>query len=557
MINFLGSPVTDKETHRGVTTSSTTSSAAAAAADASNSSDGGNGIGGGGLKFGLSSMQGWRAHMEDAHIAEGQLYAMRMTTSTSTTMTDADTDASGNTGGGGATGISGNSGSGATTGGDSVSSKVIPVPDHALFAVFDGHGGTFAAQYAGSNFLRILSHQPKWIEYAQSLSAVASSSSSSVTATTAVTASSGSTTPTTPTPAAAKMDPHRRQLLKDAFKQAFVETDYEIALAFRGHPHPHANRPYHIHQQAPQAQEDNKSSGDDGNNTAPMEEDTSSAGEVGGGSAAGGGATPILQAASRAAAQHVSAREDDGDSGTTACIVLMTPTSMVCANAGDSRAVYSVSTSSWSTSATAEATTTTTDGPPSSPQAAAAAVQPTPRKHIQRYPPHAAIPLNFDHKPDDPLEEGRIRRAGGYVARGRVEGDLAVSRGLGDFRFKEMATVLRNMNVTTTAAAGDNSGSGGGDDENDNDSNNGASMMKTIRPPGDQIVSPIPDIIIHTRDNDMDEFVIVACDGIWDVRSNQDCVDEVATMFHEGEQDLGLIAEEVRKLFDFFVCVLD
>jgi len=53
MGNLLGAPVTDKETHRGVTKDEQ-------------------------LKFGLSSMQGWRVHMEDAHIAEGELYALEV-----------------------------------------------------------------------------------------------------------------------------------------------------------------------------------------------------------------------------------------------------------------------------------------------------------------------------------------------------------------------------------------------------------------------------------------------------------------------------------------------
>jgi len=42
-------PITEKETHTGTTED--------------------------GLEYGLSSMQGWRVHMEDAHITEGAMYA--------------------------------------------------------------------------------------------------------------------------------------------------------------------------------------------------------------------------------------------------------------------------------------------------------------------------------------------------------------------------------------------------------------------------------------------------------------------------------------------------
>ena len=52
MGNVLGAPVTDKETHTGITKDEN-------------------------LKFGLSSMQGWRVHMEDAHIANCNFDAER------------------------------------------------------------------------------------------------------------------------------------------------------------------------------------------------------------------------------------------------------------------------------------------------------------------------------------------------------------------------------------------------------------------------------------------------------------------------------------------------
>ena len=185
---------------------------------------------------------------------------------------------------------------------------------------------------------------------------------------------------------------------------------------------------------------------------------------------------------------------DDEDSGTTASIVLLTPRWIVCANAGDSRAVYSRSN-------------------------------------------HRVVALSYDHKPDDEEEERRITDAGGYVSAGRVEGDLAVSRGLGDFRFKEEAAVL-------SGAQGENRDGRGSSSSSAAAKNNGSSMLK----PGDQKVSPVPDIIVQNRDRAEDEFIIIACDGIWDVQTNQECVKMVADMFSEGEDDLGLICEEVLDL---------
>lgn len=46
------------------------------------------------------------------------------------------------------------------------------------------------------------------------------------------------------------------------------------------------------------------------------------------------------------------------------------------------------------------------------------------------------IHQSFDHKPSDPNEEQRIKESGGIVLMGRVGGNLAVSRSLGDWDFK-------------------------------------------------------------------------------------------------------------------------
>lgn len=44
--------------------------------------------------------------------------------------------------------------------------------------------------------------------------------------------------------------------------------------------------------------------------------------------------------------------------------------------------------------------------------------------------------ITSDHKPDNFIESTRIRAAGGYVVDNRVDGALAVSRAIGDFKFK-------------------------------------------------------------------------------------------------------------------------
>jgi protein phosphatase PTC1 len=49
----------------------------------------------------------------------------------------------------------------------------------------------------------------------------------------------------------------------------------------------------------------------------------------------------------------------------------------------------------------------------------------------------AALRLSHDHKASDPLEQKRIKDAGGFVTNDRVNGILAVARSLGDHEMKE------------------------------------------------------------------------------------------------------------------------
>lgn len=47
--------------------------------------------------------------------------------------------------------------------------------------------------------------------------------------------------------------------------------------------------------------------------------------------------------------------------------------------------------------------------------------------------------ITKEHKPDDADEAARIENSpGGFVLNGRVNGDLNVSRGFGDGRFKQV-----------------------------------------------------------------------------------------------------------------------
>ncbi|KAL1741420.1 phosphatase 2C-like domain-containing protein [Schizophyllum fasciatum] len=109
-------------------------------------------------------------------------------------------------------------------------------------------------------------------------------------------------------------------------------------------------------------------------------------------------------------------------------------------------------------------------------------------------------PLSFDHKPTNEVERARITAAGGYIEYGRVNGNLALSRAIGDFEFK------KNYNVT----------------------------------PDKQVITANPDVKEYQL-TDEDEFVVIACDGIWDCLTSQQVVDFVRYQVSEGKslQEIG------------------
>ncbi|KAF9429903.1 Protein phosphatase 2C 2 [Podila epigama] len=100
------------------------------------------------------------------------------------------------------------------------------------------------------------------------------------------------------------------------------------------------------------------------------------------------------------------------------------------------------------------------------------------------------------------VESRRIVAAGGFVEYGRVNGSLALSRALGDFEFK--------MNATLG--------------------------------PDDQIVTANPVIVEHKLTEE-DEFLVLACDGIWDCMSSQEVVTFVRKALSE-RTPLDVICEQ-------------
>ncbi|KAL8130036.1 hypothetical protein V2J09_019191 [Rumex salicifolius] len=114
-----------------------------------------------------------------------------------------------------------------------------------------------------------------------------------------------------------------------------------------------------------------------------------------------------------------------------------------------------------------------------------------------------AYSLSRDHKPELDAEKDRILKAGGFIHAGRVNGSLNLARAIGDMEFK------RNK----------------------------------FLPVDKQIVTANPDINTVELCND-DDFLILACDGIWDCMSNQQLVDFIHDQL-KTENKLSVVCERV------------
>ncbi|KAL3766114.1 hypothetical protein ACHAW5_001421 [Stephanodiscus triporus] len=363
--SFLDEPVINKVTERG-------EADVILFSPPSNGREGHEGDGNSKLRYAVSEMQGWRSHMEDAHVLNPNLA--------------------------------------------SNSQQAMLIKDHHLFAVFDGHGGSFASKFCGKHLVSTLTAQKDWQAYL-TLSSEGYKSSDSV---------------------------KGLKFLKSALTSTFLELDTKLI---------EAQRKIRLDQ------------------LSQLENLVYSVG--------GDLAHPIFLKGTQ---EHEKIMNFDRQypsllppginlerSGSTGVVVLITPSHIICANAGDSRAILSKK--------------------------------------------NKVLPLSFDHKPSNDVELTRVEKDGGFVRNGRVDGDLAVSRSFGDFGYKF---------------------------------GNATESGRTSSEAKDHRVTVHPDILVYAREPSNDEFLVLACDGIWDRLSNKQCSDLVHSLVYcEGETDVGLICEEM------------
>ena len=169
--------------------------------------------------------------------------------------------------------------------------------------------------------------------------------------------------------------------------------------------------------------------------------------------------------------------------GCTACVVLITKDAIFCANAGDSRAVLGLKNGK-------------------------------------------LIELSYDHKPDNEGELARIKAGGGFVDDGRVQGIIAVSRAIGDWEYKnpkllqelEKKAQMRKRKAKQGEIVDEPKTQG---------------PYRNIEESKKHQVTSYPDIKKVPLKPEHD-FIIVACDGIWDCYTNEQAIKYIRSKREKG-----------------------
>lgn len=117
-----------------------------------------------------------------------------------------------------------------------------------------------------------------------------------------------------------------------------------------------------------------------------------------------------------------------------------------------------------------------------------------------------AVPLSFDHKPENEEEIRRIEAAGSTITDGRVDGNLNLTRALGDLKYKQKEHLKAEEHPITAN----------------------------------------PDTYEYDISGESD-FVFMGCDGCWETKSNDEMVDWIYKRLGEKREsaDLKTIVSEL------------
>jgi serine/threonine protein phosphatase PrpC len=204
------------------------------------------------------------------------------------------------------------------------------------------------------------------------------------------------------------------------------------------------------------------------------------------------------------------------DGGTTAIIALVCDRHLIVANVGDSRCILVRKKKREEEGGGGGGT-----GMKKEAAADGGGGGPRPRLDVSAI---EVVPMSEDHKPDLPGERARIESAGLTVQTDVVRpSDGDDTRGdSGESAAAAATTVVHRVRKSDTNLLGVSRAFG------DYDYKSNAEL-----PPSGQAVVCTPDIAVRERADDEDMYLILACDGIWDVMSNDDVGEFVARRVEE------------------------
>lgn len=110
-----------------------------------------------------------------------------------------------------------------------------------------------------------------------------------------------------------------------------------------------------------------------------------------------------------------------------------------------------------------------------------------------------AVEMSIDHKPDCPIEVARIEKSGSTITQGRVDGNLNLTRALGDFKHKHRDHLTAE----------------------------------------EQAITANPDTYEFDLEKDTD-FVLMGCDGIWEKNTNEEAVAWVYEQIEKQKAEKGI-----------------
>ncbi len=147
-----------------------------------------------------------------------------------------------------------------------------------------------------------------------------------------------------------------------------------------------------------------------------------------------------------------------------------------------------------------------------------------------------AVALSRDHKPNDPEERRRVEAAGGWITES-LEMDVTrlwrlnprlyaesrvIPQQLAGEEIAFVPTFRLNGELLVSRAIGDAETKGELKNE----------FWEEGRVFAADVVSCVPDVVTMAR-SPHDQFLLIACDGLWDVMSNQEAIDFVSARLAE------------------------